>query len=358
MRRTSKLFLLRSHSSEIILDRPNVCVCDGGMNGREKLEQAIAAQESLRATLGNAVVDVTIAALKRQIEALEPKQSTNQQRKYVPVLFAGISGFTAMSETMDAEEASEAMNALWQRLDAVITEHGGYIDKHSGDMLMALWGVEKTHEDDSEQAIKAALAMQAAIHEFVAQGQDTPLQMRIGLNTGPVLLEQVGTTSEFTAMGDTVNLASQLGHAAPIGGILISHNTYRHVRGVFDVLEQVPLTVKNKAEPIQTYAVQRLKPRAFRLGIRGVEGVETRMVGRQTELRHLQDAHYAIFEDGKMQVVTICGEAGLGKSRLLHEYNQWAEHAARELSSLQGSRQPADTRVALFPHSRPLRLSL
>jgi len=295
------------------------------MNEREKLERAIAAQKSLRAMLGDEVVDVTIDALKKQLEALKRKQPTNQQHKHVTVLIADVSGFTAMSETLDAKEVTEIMNALWQRLDAIISEHGGHIDKHIGDAVMALWGVETNREDNSEQAIKAALAMQAAIKEFTAQQQETALQMRIGFNTGPVLLEQVGTTSEFTAIGDTVDLASQLEHAAPAGGILISHNTYRHVRGVFDVLEQGPLTIKNKSDPIQTYAVQRLKPRAFRLGIRGVEGVETRMVGRQAELRYLQDVHYAIFEDGEMQVVTIFGEAGLGKSRLLHEYTQWAE---------------------------------
>lgn len=295
------------------------------MNEREKLEQSIAGLEAQRVLLGDAIVDPAIAALKKQIEALELQQPTEQQHKHVTVLFADVSGFTAMSETLDAGEVAEIMNVLWQRLDAVISAHGGHIDKHIGDAVMALWGIETTQKDDPEQAIKAALALQAALHEFAVQRPEFPLQMRIGLNTGPVLLGQVGTTTEFTAMGDTVNLAAQLEHAAPVGGILISHNTYRHVRGVFDVLEQVPLTIKNKVGPIQTYAVQRLKPRAFRLGIRGVEGVETRMVGRQVELRYLQDAHHAIFADGKMRVVTICGEAGLGKSRLLYEYTQWAE---------------------------------
>jgi len=318
------------------------------MNDREKLKQAIVAQESLRATLGDAVVDATIAALKKQIEALEPQKPIEQQRKYVTVLFADVSGFTAMSETLDAEEVSDIMNALWKQLDAEIIEHGGHIDKHIGDAVMALWGVETAHEDDPEQAIKAALAMQTAIKEFVTEQPETPLQMRIGLNTGPVFLGAVGSTREFTAMGDTVNLASRLEHAAPVGGILVSHNTYRHVRGVFDVTPQEPITVKGKKEPVQTYVVKRKKPRAFRLRTRGVEGIETRMIGRGAELRHLQDAFYTVFEDRELQMVTISGEAGIGKSRLLYEFDNWLELQAEEFRYFKGRCSEQTSKLPYF----------
>ena len=199
---------------------------------REKLEQTIAALEAQRSILGDAVVEASIAALQKQLVELEPAKPTEQQRKQVTVLFADISGFTAMSERMDAEDVTEVMNALWQCLDKVITEHGGFVDKHIGDAVMALWGVEAAREDDPERSIRAALKMQAELEAF-REEQSLTLAMRIGINTGPVLLGEVGTTGEFTAIGDTVNTANRLEQAATTDGVLISHATYRHVRGVF-----------------------------------------------------------------------------------------------------------------------------
>jgi class 3 adenylate cyclase len=261
------------------------------LNDIQQLEQAIAALEGQRGILGDAVVDAALAPMREKLAALQAQAvPSEQQRKQVTVLFADVSGFTAMSETLDAEEVTEIMNALWARLDAAITAQGGQIDKHIGDAVMALWGVESAREDDPERAIRAALAMQAEIRNFVETQQLASRQMRIGLNTGPVLLGEVGTTHEFTAMGDAVNLASRLEHAAPVGGVLISHATYRQVRGVFDVQAQAPLAVKGKAAPVQTYVVLQAKPRAFRMGTRGVEGIETHMVGRDAELLTLQSA--------------------------------------------------------------------
>jgi len=304
------------------------------MTEREQLEQAIAQLEAQRATLGDGVVDASIAALHDKLAALE---RTLEQRKQATILFADVSGYTAMSETMDAEEVSEVMNALWQRMDAAIVEHGGRIDKHTGDGVMALWGVDTARESDPERAIRAALAMQAALAEFKA-GHD--INMRIGLSTGPVLLGTVGTTGEFSVIGDTVNLASRLEGAAPTGGVLISHDTYRHVRGLFDVLEQKPIQVKGKARPVQTYVVQRAKPRAFRLSTRGVAGIETRMVGRDAELIMLQNMYRDATEDAEVQVVTVVGDAGVGKSRLLYEFEKWIELLPEQVWRFEGRATP------------------
>jgi len=314
-----------------------------------EIKNAIAALENQRAILGDAVVETALAPLRERLAALQATGEA-EQRKQITVLFADVSGFTAMSETLDAELVRDTMNALWQRLDAAITAQGGAIDKHIGDAIMALWGVAQAHEDDPECAIRAALAMQQEIHDFVgatlvaAQGAHAaaPLQMRIGINTGPVMLGAVGTTAEFTAMGDTVNLASRLEHAAPIGGILISHETYRHVRGIFDVTPQPPLTVKGKREPIQTYVVQRAKPRAFRMATRGVEGIETRTVGREAELLALQNALRDAMDAAHSQtrVLTIVGEAGVGKSRLLYEFENWLELLPDQILFFKGRGYP------------------
>jgi class 3 adenylate cyclase/predicted ATPase len=303
------------------------------MNEREQLEQTLAALESQRPLLGNMVVDMAIAPLRERLNALQGQASTEQQRKQVTVLFADVSGFTAMSETMDAEDVSVTMNALWSQLDRAITNHGGTVDKHIGDAVMALFGAPTASEDDPENAIRAALDMQDAIAHFseTFQGsrqRNRPLpaiSMRIGINTGPVLLGSVGTTGEYTAMGDSVNLASRLEHAAPVGGILISHATYRHVRGVFDVLPLEPISVKGKVEPIQVYVVRKAKPRAFRVTTRGVEGVETGTIGREAELLRIQNALLHATSEHVTHSVTIVADAGVGKSRLLYEFNNWLE---------------------------------
>ncbi len=302
------------------------------MSERENLERAIAALEAQRSTLGDAVVDSALGPLRDKLAKLE-SSGAQQQRKQATVLLADVSNFTRMAETMDAEEIGDVINTLWQIVDAIIIAHGGLIDKHIGDAVMALWGVDQAREDDSERAIRAALAMQQKVAELdirpIHSDQRLQLALRIGVNTGPVLLGDVGTMGEFSAMGDAVNLVSRLERTAPVGGVLISHDTYRHVRGLFDVLSQEPVAVKGKVEPVQTYVVLRAKPRAFRVRTRGVEGIETRMVGRDADLLALQDALRDVLasstEDTRTRVVTIVGDAGVGKSRLLYEFDNWIE---------------------------------
>jgi class 3 adenylate cyclase/predicted ATPase len=264
-------------------------------------------------------------------------QKSEPQRKQVTVLFADVKGYTAMSETMDAEDVTEIMNALWQRLDRIIVAQNGAIDKHIGDAIMAVWGTAVTREEDPERAIRAALEMQKELRTFAQERQmAVPLRLRIGINTGPALLGEVGTTGEFTAMGDTVNTASRLESAAPVGGILISHDTYRHVHTIFEATEQKPITVKGKAEPLRVYTITGLKPRAFHLKTRGIEGIRTPMIGRDSELEHLQDTFYTCVQNRETHVVTIVGEAGLGKSRLLYEFDTWLSALPKQVESFRG----------------------
>lgn len=308
-----------------------------------QLKAGIAALETQRAVLGDVVVDISIAPLRERLAALQAQAAG--QRKLATVLFADVSGFTAISETMDAEIVAGFMNDLWALVDRAILDHGGRIDKHIGDAVMALWGAETAREDDPEMAVRAALAMQEAVAGFCGT-HNVPLAMRIGVNTGPVLLGAVGTTAEFTAIGDTVNLASRLEHAAPVGRVLIAHDTYRHVRGIFDVQPQKPLTVRGKAAPVETYVVLRAKPRAFRLATRGVEGVETRMIGRDDELDRLRAAYAATLASSAARALMIVGEAGVGKSRLLYEFDNWLELQPESIFYFKGRATPNTQSVA------------
>jgi predicted ATPase/class 3 adenylate cyclase len=302
------------------------------LSEREQLEQAIAHLDAQRGILGDAVVDLSVAALRAKLDALEPA-SPPGQRKQVTALFADIRGYTPMAERMDPEEVSDVMNALWQLIDAVILDHGGRIDKHLGDAVVAFWGVDTSHESDPENAIRAALSMQAVLAGFEA---DHPLEMRIGLSTGMMLLATVGTTGEFSGLGEAVDLAEQLEGAAPTGGVLISHDAYCHVRGVFEVQAQEPVQLKGKTEPVQTYLVRRVKPRTFRLELQGIQGIETRMIGRDAELTVLQDALESATIGGQTTLVMVLGEAGVGKSRLLYEFDKWLEPQPEEAWYFQG----------------------
>ncbi|MCX6032345.1 MAG: tetratricopeptide repeat protein, partial [Chloroflexi bacterium] len=162
--------------------------------------------------------------------------------------------------------------------------------------------------------------------------------VRVGINTGLVVVGELGSDlrMEYTAVGDAINLAARMEQNAPAGGILISHDTYRHVRGIFDVATQAPLAVKGRVAPVQTYLLQRAKPRAFRRGTRGVEGVETRMVGRDAELLILQNAFRDAVEEAETRIVTVVGEAGVGKSRLIYEFDNWIELRSEKVYRFKG----------------------
>jgi class 3 adenylate cyclase/tetratricopeptide (TPR) repeat protein len=244
------------------------------------------------------------------------------ERKLVTILFADFAGFTTYAEKTDAEDVHEQMRSLWERLDAIIVGHGGTVEKHMGDAVMALFGDKQAREDAPAQAVRAALALQTCLREREPGAARPPLTMRVGVHTGLVVLEPM-SGGEFQGTGDAINLANRLEAAAPPGGVLISHDTYRNVYGLFTVKPLPPLLVKGKAEPVQAYLVSGAKARGVARQMRGVEGIETEMVGRQLELEVLQSALQSVLEERQLRLVTIIGEAGIGKSRLVHEFQKW-----------------------------------
>lgn len=277
--------------------------------------------------------------LAEQLQRLAPKEyverllaargKVSSERRLVTILFSDVKGSTAMAERLDPEEVMEIMNGAFGALIGPIYRHEGTLARLMGDAILAFFGAPMAHENDPERAVLAALEIIEGVQKYAGRlAAERGLQgfnVRVGINTGLVVVGEVGADLrvEYTAMGDAINLAARMEQNAPVGGILISHDTYRHVRGLFDVLAQEPLQVKGKAEPVQTYVVQRARPRAFRMATRGIEGVQTRTVGREAELVILQNAYFDAMQERQAGVWTVVGEAGVGKSRLLDEFVNW-----------------------------------
>jgi serine/threonine protein kinase/tetratricopeptide (TPR) repeat protein len=233
----------------------------------------------------------------------------------------------------DAETVRIRMDALWSRFDEIAREQGGVIQSRAENLGLALWGRARISEDDAERAIRAALLMREATLSEAKKfygaewepTEETPLPFVAAVTSGPVLLERSDQSGTYTASGATIILATRMKEGAPPGGILIEHDTFTQVRGVFTIHSYGPLRIRGRKDPIEVYTVMHVKARAFRLKSRGIEGVETRMIGRENELRVLQEAFTLTIEDGETQVVTVVGEAGVGKSRLLFEFKAWSE---------------------------------
>jgi predicted ATPase/class 3 adenylate cyclase len=320
------------------------------MTEAEHLEAAIAALQAQRLTLGDAVVQAALGPLRERIARLrdgETPSTAVMQRRQVTVLFADVVGSTTMSAQLDAEDVVRLMSRALERFAAAVHAHHGRVLRYTGDGLKAVFGADEALEDAPESAVRAGLGILEAARSYAVElreqtGFDACIddfQARVGLDTGLVALG-AGIEAENTAMGPTVNLASRMEQTAPAGGLRISQATYRHVRGVFDVTEAPPLSVKGIAEPVRSYLVHRAKPRAFRIATRGIEGLETPMIGRDAELGRLQADFEAVNHERRLRAVSLLGEAGIGKSRMLYELQNWLETHEQSFWLLLGRAHP------------------
>jgi ABC-type oligopeptide transport system substrate-binding subunit/class 3 adenylate cyclase len=312
------------------------------MTRREKLVQAITALEAQRDILGNETVDAALGPLRRQLADLTGseeiiRQAIDGERRLVTVMFADISGFTALLDKLDPETVRELVNVCFHRFVPIIRKYGGTVEKFIGDEVMAIFGAPIAHEDDPERAIRTALEMMDELTVFNADNS-TDIQIHIGISTGLVIAGVIGSEEEqqYGVIGDTVNLAKRLEEAAPTGGILISSDTYRLVRSVFNVVPQGPIQIKGKTNPVDTYLVENIKPRTFRMEFRGIEGIEIHLVGRDAELLTLQNIFHDAMEGSETHLVTMVGEAGIGKSRLLFEFENWIELLPSDVNCFKG----------------------
>ncbi len=244
------------------------------------------------------------------------------QRRNVTILFADLSGYTALSTQIDGEDLFDIIQQYFGLLSNCVYKYEGIVDKFTGDGIMALFGAPISHENNAERAVRAALDMQTEITQFsrnLKARLGVNIHARIGLHSGSVVVGGIGSNMmmNYTAIGDTVNLAHRIEEAAPPGAILVSETVYRQVRTFFDCQQISILNAKGIPHPVVAYRVLdfRVNPGVSR----GLEGLRAPMIGRDLELERLKHAVESLNSEKKGQFAFITGDAGLGKSRLTFE---------------------------------------
>ncbi len=245
--------------------------------------------------------------------------AAGEERRVVTVLFSDIVGFTALAEHMDPESVKHLIDRAFERLARDITNHGGVVDKVLGDGIIALFGAPVAHGDDAERAVRAGLAMQRTLGALSSE-LDPPLRMRIGVNTGEVL---VGTTSaggDYTAMGDVMNSADRLQGMAEAGQILVGEATRVATGESITYRSLGPLPARGRDEPISAWqAIEAVRPPGFH-----PEQGEV-FVGRHNEMDLLLAQSRLAIDGHRAQLSVVFGEAGMGKSRLVKEASSQME---------------------------------
>jgi len=237
------------------------------------------------------------------------------------VLFADIAGSTAIAERMDPEDWTAIVSQAFARMNATVTRYDGTIARLMGDGVLAFFGAPIAHEDDPVRAVRCGLDMARAVDELSAElnaKEPIDLRVRVGINTGPVVVGVVGTetANEYTAMGDAVNVAARMQALARPGTVLVSGATHRFIAALVESVDVGPLDLKGKTNAVQAYEVTGLKEGATG---RGLTGIHAPMIGRDAQLARLTEL-FGIARAGQGRVASILGEPGIGKSRLLSEF--------------------------------------
>lgn len=255
----------------------------------------------------------------------ETRASIEGERKQVTVLFCDLAGSTAVADKLDPEEYHDLLERYLALAFHEIYRFEGIVNQLAGDGLMALFGAPIAHEDAPQRAVWAALAIRDSLAHFneeLFEQRGIQLPARIGIHTGPVVVGTVGNDlkMDYTAIGDTTNLASRLESLAKPGTVLVSDATARLVRGFFSMEPMGPFTVKGKSEPVHAYEVRRANEAASPMAVAAARGL-TPLVGRDEELAQLE-ACFQRLQGSLSQVVSVVGGAGSGKSRLLYEFKR------------------------------------
>ncbi len=243
------------------------------------------------------------------------------ERRIVSILFCDVKGSTAAAETLDPEEWTEIINGAFDYMIRPVYEYEGLVARLMGDSILAFFGAPIAHEDDPQRAVLAGLDIVQGIQvyrEQVKQDWDWDFDVRIGINTGMVVVGAVGSDlrMEYTALGDAINVAARMEQTAEPGTVQIAEATYRQIAPLFNVRDLGGVEMKGKAEAVPAFRV--ISCKATGGSLRGIEGLHAEIVGRDAEL----ETGRAVLKDlqqGVGRIVCLLGEAGLGKSRIVHE---------------------------------------
>ncbi len=259
---------------------------------------------------------------------LTSRSALEGERKQVTVLFADVAGFTALSTRLDPEDLHAVMDGCFRHVMEAVHRYEGTVNQFTGDGVMALFGAPIAHEDHAARAVAASLAIQKALAAYGADLRRTrgvEFGLRIGLNTGPVVVGKIGDDlrMDYTAQGETVNLAARLQQAGTPGAVLMSETTARLVRRAFVTEDRGEITLKGIDHAVRVYAVTGESRRQSRFDALLERGL-TPLVGRERELVFLEDC-LARAREGRGQAISLVGEAGVGKSRLAYELGRRAQ---------------------------------
>jgi class 3 adenylate cyclase len=263
-----------------------------------------------------------------------PARSVADERKVVTSLFCDLIGFTATSESADPEDVARMLATYFQMARAQIESHGGVVEKFIGDAVVGVFGVPAAHEDDPERAVRAGLRIVEDASELETVG-GAPLRLRVGINTGEALV-RLGITpgsGEGFLTGDAINTASRLQSVAPEMGVAVGLHTYEATSAVFDYTELEPATLKGKSEPVRVFHAK--APRA-RLGTDLTRAHDTAFIGREIDLALLKGIFDKTVAAESVQLVTVVGEPGLGKSRIVAELGAYVDARPELITWRQG----------------------
>jgi class 3 adenylate cyclase/tetratricopeptide (TPR) repeat protein len=269
---------------------------------------------------------------------LKSRSAIEGERRQVTVLFADLAGFTTLAEHLDPEEVHRIMERCFELITAEVHRFEGTINQYTGDGVMALFGAPIAHEDAPRRAAHAALGIQTALRDFSRELESKggpAIQMRIGLNTGLVVVGRIGDDlrMDYTAVGDTTNLAARMQQNARPGSVLVTEATYKAVSGFFEALDLGAVAVKGHA-PVEAHEILRPRGRRSRMDVAAERGL-TPLVGRAREIGILTEL-FAHVKSGHGQIVFIVGDAGIGKSRLLLEFRHVLAEQGEEVTWLEG----------------------
>jgi class 3 adenylate cyclase/predicted ATPase len=256
---------------------------------------------------------------------LTSKSALEGERKQVTVLFADMKGSMELLADRDPEEARKILDPVLENMMEAVHRYEGTVNQVMGDGIMALFGAPLAHEDHAVRACYAALRMQELVKRYAEGVQRTegiPIQIRVGLNSGEVVVRSIGSDlkMDYTAIGQTVHLAARMEQMATPGSILMTVATLQFAEGYVQVKPLGPVNIKGLSEPVEVYEVTGAGPARSRLGAAAARGL-TRFVGRDAEVEQLRKAIERV-QKGQGQVVGVMGEPGVGKSRLFYEFTR------------------------------------